>query len=1377
MELLKKLTVSALIFLSNLAIGDQVFGQSFNYKFNYLTVDEGLSHTDANDIAQDNKGYIWTGTNFGLNRFDGYVNKKYYNNNLPLQNAYTNRIRFVYPDNEGKIWLGTEGGLQYFDPASERYVEVNEINKNTSPYLAQIIRPAADKLYGLFDGTLKCYSFDQNRLSPIKINLPKAVRFWEMVMDKNGNTYLSSNKGLWMMDQDLHFHQLSVNGKTDQDFKAIYLDNNHNLVTNFCDTLLLTSRNKGQLYALLVAKKFVDKHVHDIKNIAQNGKADYWINTGRGLIRLDQNFGFIQTVNSQSAQFSLNSSYLNRVIIDRSGCLWLSTFGGGVNYCDLNEKLFHTLKKDPENSNSLSGNYIRSVFADGNNLWIGTMTNGLNLYNLKTGRFTFYNTYNSAIRLKNDAVTSIINDKDKNLWIGTNNGFEILNPERTALIKPKGYEQFPTYVIETIAVDYFGNIWFGNHVDKFGVIVKNSQNVYQVKYYGEGYFIQADQNRPQLFVSSTRGLKKLTIDAQGNITKTVGYRGGDSKNTLSSDYTYPVVKENDNTYWIGTIGGGLNRLSLSKTDNDYAIKVFGSKYGVFNDVESLEIDNEGHIWMGGNGLECLNPKTGKLIRYDKNDGLQGNSFKVGSSFKAADGRLYFGGISGLSYFYPKEIRSNPIAAKPILTDILINNQKYNNQNHTLENSTIGYAEEIKIDYQQNNFTIYFSAMHFANPLKCSYRYKLIGFDSDWKYTDGKNPSAAYNNLDFKPYKFVLQASNNDGIWSKVQAEASILITPPWWKSNLAKLFYILISLSALSAIYIFQGRWYRLKREIAVREVNENKREEMHKQREELSEQQLVFFTNISHELRTPLTLMLGPLENLISRNQNPVLNHSYHLMFRNARRLLNLVSELVNFRKVADKTIKLQVEAVEIEPFLLDLAKDFEALAEQKDIRFEINKIKRKDGEAEKGLIDKQILEKILLNLLNNAFKYTANGGKITFGLFYDIHSFKPHFETGFQLLHPQRANHYIYFKVLDSGIGISPESITKIFDRYYRISTEHLGSGIGLALVKSLTELHKGDIYVYSERNKGTEIIIGIPFGEENYREGEKRLSDQPVETRLELTDTLMLLPSVENGPDIHRKVSVTHKRILLVEDNKELRQFLKQTLDHKYTIIEAEDGKKGLELAIETIPDLIISDVMMPEMNGIEFCRLTKEKFETSHIPFIILSAKDALEAKIEGMESGADFYFSKPFSTELLLLTVQNIFEQAEKLKERYTKNYLAEATELVHNEKDKAFINQILNLIETHIKDPNLDVDFLCSHLFISRTKLYQKIKGVSDQSVAEFIRTIRLKKAIQMMTHEDIALYEVAERIGLQSSSNFSRAFKKEYGKSPLQYIQDLKKK
>ncbi|MBE9463568.1 response regulator [Dyadobacter subterraneus] len=1371
--------------LLSCVVPESSFSQSFPYKFNYLTVDEGLSHTDANYVAQDCYGYIWVATNFGLDRYDGYSVKNYYNKNIPLSNAFKNRIIHLFPDENGIIWLVTEDGLQCFDPKIEKYTDFTIKGSKVSPAFWKVVKSKENLIYGFADFNVTLYAVKGKFLEEKKLNPPFAVRFTDMITDRKGEVYFSSNEGIWTLDKNNRFVKIMVSGLPGTELSHLFFDNNNNLLVTSGNSVFLTEKQSSSATSsqtnYFIKKQFTSKNEKEITGIAGGKKPEYWLNTGSDLIRLDRDLNHIQTVNNKSSQLSLNSNVLGKAFVDRSECLWVCTSGGGINYCDLNQKLFYTLQHNPGDANSLSGNYIRSIVEEGENLWITTNVNGLNRYNLNTKRFTHYSTSSGTTRLKDDVVDGLILDKDGNLWIGSSKGIEILLPDRKTLWRPSGYEKFPKFVINTLEQDYYGNIWFGN-LDNSGVIWKDRSNEFHVKYYAEGHYILADKKKPQLFVATRHGLKRIMVDAEGNIIDTFYFKASSKPNALSSDYPAQIRKQNDSVFWVGTIGGGLNRLALQTRTNDFSVKVFAENYGVFNDVETIEMDEKGNLWMGGNGLQCLDPLTGKLIRYDKNDGLQGNSFKIRASHKGPHGRLYFGGINGLNYFYPDEIKANRIEARPVLTNIIINNKtpEYSSaesSDQTISNA-IGYGKKLKLSYLQNNFVISFSAMHFANPLKCSYRYQLVGYDKDWKYTDGKNPSAAYSNLDYSHYKFIVEATNNDGLWSKSQAETEIVVTPPWWKSEAAKMVYLLLFISALSGIYIYQARWYRLKREIEVRAINEKKREEMHLQREELYQQQLTFFTNISHEFRTPLTLILGPLESLISQNTNASIDNSYQLILRNARRMINLISELMNFKKISDSLIKLQVHPLNISKFCVGLVSDFQNLAASKNISLKMKDHTEKNVYwPHTGLFDVQVLEKILLNLLNNAIKYTQAGGNISFEIFSDIDKFKPSFEVGFQLLNENhRASKYLYFCVSDTGIGISSDAITRIFDRYYRIGREQLGSGVGLALVKSLTQLHKGDIYVYSEPFKGTEIIIGIPLGEENYSESERASFGNDPEVRMEPVDNSILAPLSDLETDIAPDAQAVHKHILLVDDNAELRLFLRQTFEKYYYIHEAEDGKSALEIASEKVPDLIISDVMMPGMSGIELCKLVKEQFETSHIPFVILSAKDALATKIEGLESGADYYFAKPLSVDLLLLTVHNIFERSEKLKLRYTKNYLSEATELVHSEKDKEFFQSLLALIEANIQEPDLDVEFLCKHLYISRTKLYQKIKSITDQSVGEFIRTIRLKKAIQIMTHEDIAMNKVVDRVGMQSSSNFSRAFKKEYGKSPLQFMQSLKK-
>lgn len=1351
-----------------------VIGQAFPFKFNYLTMDEGLSHTDVNDIAQDDMGFMWIATNFGLDRFDGYNLRKFYNSNDPIQNAFRNRIMNIYPDEKGDLWLSTEGGLHRFDPKKETFIDYTLWGSQSSPVLSNIYKPEGDLIYGRLGFTFKIYKISGNQLEEQGVSLPEGIEFYDIQPDRNGVLHFAGNQGLWRLENGNQINPIKVTDLDEPVLHKVFFDKENRMILSTGKTLFLTSPSTSN--EIVVTKKVTLEEAESIQGFSVASNGDLWVNSRNGMIRLDSELNFIQKIDTQSTPQSLNTNVSMSSYIDRSDCLWVGTSNGGLNYCDLNQKQFYTMQDIPGLENSLNGNNIKAILENEDDLWIGTNANGLNLYDLKTQEFTYFNTKSSTVKLKTDEISSLALDDEKNLWIGSAKGIEILKADKSGLLKPAGFDQFPDYRIYTIAKDFYGNIWFGNF-ENFGSIWKDESGKFQIKNYEEGYFIFPDPKKPQLLVSGRHGLKRVLIDEKGNITKTFNYMASDTEGALSSDYVTAISQQNDSTYWVGTIGGGVNQFKLDPETNKYSFQNFKDQSGDFNDVESVEIDDNGNIWLGGNGLERINPKTTEVIRFNKDDGLQGNSFKVAVSHKGADGKLYFGGTNGLNYFYPEQIKTNTIQAKPVLTDILINNKRPSfSSEDSLQNNikhAIGYDENLTLNYLQNNFVISFSSMHYANPLKSQYRYRLEGFDQGWNYTDGRRPTASYNNLDYGSYNLIVQASNNDGVWSDDSTELEIVVTPPWWNSKLANFIYLLIVISIVVGIYLYQARWYRLKREMEIRVINEKKKEELFSRREELYQQQLTFFTNISHEFRTPLTLIIGPLENLMKQNRNKAIDYSYQVMLRNSKRLFNLISELMNFRKVSENMIKLQVEKLDIEKFCLDLSKEFKPIAYRKEIDFQfINRT----NHTQQGYFDLPIIEKVLLNLLNNSFKYTGTGGKVEFEIFDDFENFTPAFSSGFNLVNESyRAKNYLYFRVYDSGIGISKETITHIFDRFYRVSSDHLGSGIGLALVKSLTQVHKGDIYVYSERQEGTEIIIGIPCGAEDYSASEKANNKVVQEVRLEAVDNYEEMFYTERIQQETEKSSPSDRSILIVEDNEELRNFLKQTFDKTYTVYQAENGEIALELAKEKVPDLIISDVMMPGMNGIELCKALKESFETSHIPFIILSAKDAIAAKIEGMESGADYYFSKPLSINLLSLTVQNIFEQIEKLKLKFRNEDYAEATQLVHSEKDKLFIQKLLDLIEENIENTELDVDFLCKHMHTSRTKLYQKIKSITDQSVADFVRTIRLKKAIEIMTHEDIALNKVVERIGLQSSSNFSKIFKKKYGKSPLQFMQSLR--
>jgi len=537
---------------------------------------------------------------------------------------------------------------------------------------------------------------------------------------------------------------------------------------------------------------------------------------------------------------------------------------------------------------------------------------------------------------------------------------------------------------------------------------------------------------------------------------------------------------------------------------------------------------------------------------------------------------------------------------------------------------------------------------------------------------------------------------------------------------------------------------------------------------------QLQFFTNISHEFRTPLSLILGPIDRLLKEDHQATFQSYYKTIHRNANRLLNLINELMDFRKIESGALQLKVTHGNLSLFIDEVAEEFSEMALEKNITFKVNK----SAEFTAVWFDRQVIEKIILNLINNSLKYTGAGGEITLDVFHELAGIEPYFENQLFIKNDFVAQEYISIRVADNGIGISADSIHHLFERYYRITESHMGSGVGLAFVKSLTLLHKGLIRVSSEKRRGTEIIISFPCKKEDYSTDELwgQGSDQGG-TRLESinynSDDKLPLVAQDTFPKNNAAFPAT-RHILIVDDNRELRSFLKEALEDTYHISEAEDGRTGMVMAKEVFPDLIISDVMMPGMNGTEFCKLLKEDMETSHIPFLMLTARDSIEAEIEGVESGADLYFTKPVNMHLLKITLKKIFDQRQKLKEHYSKDHRSELRELVHSTKDREFMDKLLAIINAQLINPDLDIDYLCAEIGMSKTKLYVKIKSITGQSIGEFLRAIRLRKAIEIMTKEDVLMTEVMYRVGIQTQSYFTKIFKKEFGKTPTQFLQDF---
>lgn len=1356
-----------LIFINGLA-------QSNNLPFRHLTVDDGLPHTDATGILQDEKGFIWISTYAGLNRFDGYEIKTFVSKNYHLQNVYLNRINSVFYQKD-KIWLATQGGLAYFDLKTEE-INLPKFNVPNNSNFSSVCT-FGNQIFGISNGKFYVFKEIESVFTQTKINTQ--IPFVNSIaIDKKGIVYLGTNQGLFTY-QNQKFSAFPLQEKLSSSISFVGFDQQENLLLGFNSGFSVISKNSllNQNQSIKL-NQFTQKtsDIGDIEGqnvnfLVKDFRDDYWICTPNGILRFDSKK---QIFHVPFQSNSLSSKHTNSLMIDKSGSLWVSTFGGGVNFMDLTPKLFNTIRFNDHNAN-----YVRAIFeeSENGNLWVGTRTEGLIYYNFLSKNYQTLTTKNN---LCSNHIRSITKDKAGKLWVGTENGISILTG-KSVVKNLKNDARNPQLLtdnaIYSLAVDVFGHVWAGSWHDGLNRIKEEngSFSIYKIHDSDKQIssnkvtFVYADPARPEVLVGTTKGLDHFFLNLDGSIAKVFHYLGRENDpKSMSSNFIWPILRTDANTIWVGTIGGGLNKLTISSPGN-YKAEVFDVQNGLpSNDVESLEQDNYGNIWIGGRGLSMLNPKTNQIIKYDANDGLQSNIFKIGASFKGRDGRLYFGGVNGLNYFYPSQIKPSEFVSSIVFSDLLLNNTTAKiNENELVE--SLPYLNKINLNHTQNNLIIKFSSLDYANTEKCLYRYKLIGFNENWVVVNSKNRFVSLSNLDYGEYILQLQSTNHDGVWMEQTKELTIKINPPWWKSVWAKLFYLSIVGLIVYLIYQYQLNWFKLNQKLEIKEIEKRNEEEMHQMR-------MQFFTNISHELRTPLSLIISPTEKLIYEEidkENQLRLHQ--LIQRNATRLLNLVNELLDFRKAESGMMKLKTSEITLQRFLQDICAEFDEVASEKQITF------TKSIESQSKLwIDPNILGKIVVNLLSNAFKYTPKSKEIKIEISdSSTLSYKNVYMDG--TLNPQLQ--YKWIKVIDNGIGIDTDSLNHIFERFYRVTEAEKdrlpGSGIGLAFVRSLVLIHKGVIKVSSEPKIGTEFLIGLPLGNAHLDKSEMDVSkdfslDDSIIKAIETNEFIKgdeILSS--NFVESNNAEAKKKNKLLIVEDNDELRSFINDSFSNEFQILLANDGQEGLELAQSELPDLIISDVMMPNMDGLEMCQLIKSNIEISHTPIILLTAKSSDESKISGGEVGADAYITKPFSLKLLQLTVKNILGNRKRLKELYANDIFIEAREMGNTKREKEFIDYLISIVEEHLDDINLDVDLICNQVGMSRTKLYNKIQSLTGQPVGEFIRKIRLKRAAQIIVSEDVNIVEVMERVGIQSQSYFTKAFKKEFGKTPTKFLHD----
>jgi len=1323
--------------------------------FSHLSVNDGLSQSTTRAIVQDHQGFLWFGTRGGgLNRYDGYDFHVLMNNPDDPFSLSDNEIISIFEDHEGMLWVGTKsGGLNRYDGSSGKfahyfYQDTVEQNLQISTSVNVIFEDSEGQLYvGLNDG-IGLYDRQNDRFTSLFSDLSLQLAGVTGICEDNlGNLYFGTQDRLVKYNKRTaatEYLKYKVDPYVEVGGRIITLcfDRYENLWIGTSEGVNLVETQPVLRFidSLPIASR-IPESFNYTRVITETSDGNVWFGTIDGLYQYNPETQQLTPHHSDpNNSESLGNNAIESVYEDRVGTLWIGTWSG-VNILDKRKYKFTLYKNQVNNPNSLSNNIVSSFMEDDKGIWIGTEQGGLNYIDRETSKFTFYksNDENSSC-LKSNNVKSLFIDSKHDLWVGTFfGGLSLLNR------REGGFSHFLNY--EAIyAMNEFpeGTLWIGSmsglHIMDLNtrVIKKLAAESIQLTDLANSFilFLYIDSEDYMWIGTKYEGL--FRYDAEQDIMLHFTHSLVDST-TLSNDFAICICEDVESNIWIGT-NNGLNRF----IPDQKSFKRYGQDIGLADNViNGLLPDDEGNLWIATNkGLSRYNDASGRIKHYDYLDGLQSNEFSRGVCFRSNSGELFFGGIGGFNSFYPDQIKENRDKPQIVITDFKLFNMSVcpGEQDSPLQKH-ISETEHITLSYKQSSFSFDFVALNFLNPEKNRYAYILEGYEHEWNQA-GRIRTATYMNLSPGNYTFRVIGSNNDNIWNETGASVGIKVRGPYYKHPVALLLYAMV----------IAGMIWLLINIITFRQRKENevRNERLEKKRlEERNQMRLQFFTNISHEFRTPLTLITGPLDKLIRGRTGHDKEYLFGLMRSNVDRMLRLVNQLLDFRKIENEKMPLHIHEGDLDHLLSHIMLGFEDLASQKMIELTYHP-KSLDHEGKSQWFDEGIIDKVVYNLLSNAFKFTPEQGVIQLRL----------------VLHDNTADIILQ----DTGKGVAREKLEKIFERYYSESPEiYAGTGIGLSLSKRLIDIHRGEIKVESEIGAGSTFTVTIPVSRESFKTEEiVSEMEQVIKNRpgIDILKEEALYPG--DPPDGRIRIN---KTLLVVEDNEEL---LKYLLDHfnEFQTMGMVNGKEAYDWAVEKIPDIIISDVMMPGMDGIELCKQLKENYITSHIPIILLTAKSDIEQRIDGLGVGADAYVTKPFDNNYLTALVKNLLAQRKVLREKFSEisSFIVEDEHITGI--DKTFLDKIEAIIYENISDPDFSVEQMLSTVHMSRSQLYRKFKALINKNPSEYIRILRLKYAVSLLNQKQYSVNEIAYMSGFGNVSYFITCFKKYYGKSPRRYIE-----
>lgn len=1316
-----------------------------------MDVTNGLSNNSVLSISQDSTGFIWLGTKYGLNRFDGRTFKIFKNDpqnkNSISSNDFIKKLELA---SHNRMWVVT-GGLDLYHSEDNTFETI-------LPQTEALLKVLQDSKGNLWAGSLTQLKFkaaNSNKFRPIKISNGN-LQVSELFEDNAHHIWVGTSAGLY----ELYFANKKL--ITKRHFSSEFKNSeNIDLISSIVQDQNLKYWIGTKKSGLYLFDKKTSRLTHFVKNgndknslvnnnvrkILLHKNGSLWIGTQDGLSILNPyTHKFINYQHDPTQPNSLSQNSIYDIFQDKNGSVWIGTYFGGANVVYSVNTPF-TVYQNNINKNSISSNIISSIVEDSKrNLWIGTEAGGLNYFNRGSQQFSNYkNNITDKNSLSSNLVKAIAIDKNQNVWIGTGlGGLDLFNP------KTSGFTVFRRNAGSNnrIASDNV-NCLIVNRENKLFIGTDIGLNIYDI---AQQKFTFIGTNAKAFLDKSINALfedKKGTVWV-GTPLGIYVYQGSklqykNFKDNSNNPFKYNIncfLEDSHGYMWVGTYHNGLALLNLKNN----SFRIFDTDDGLPSDnILAIAEDNDSNLWIGtDNGLVKYHRHLKTFRSFNIFDGLPDIQFNTNSVFKDSQGRLFFGTYNGLVSFIPQSIQKNTIPPDVVLSNLKLFNRsvKINDESGLLQQD-LNFSNTITFDHDQNNFTIEFSALNFIKSNKNRYAYKLEGFEKNWNYV--ALPSATYTNLPAGDYDFLVKSANNDGIWNNNVKKITIVVNPPLWKTWWAYLIYFIAAFAVAYYIIKFFKARARLKQELYF----ENLRAEHQKQD---YQNKLDFFTNVSHEIRTPLTLILGPIEKLEQLTTENTQANKYALSIKNnTERLYRLVNELLDFRKADSGNLRLYFFEEDIVSALKEVFNHFQTLAEAKNIQYTF------ESSHPQILVyfDKDQMEKVFFNLLSNAFKFTPNEGRISLEIALN--------------------NQQVEITVTDNGKGIAIDNIDDIFKNFYQAG-QNMGTGIGLALSKSLIELHKGKISVTSKPATATEagktaFTVVLQLGKNHINE----IDIAPIPT---IENSVYEEVYEHTSEDFIDNTVIDDKtktaNILIVEDNDEVREFIKQSLENQYYVSESENGLEGWKTALQTLPDLIISDVMMPIMDGLELCKKLKTDVRTSHIPVIMLTAKSAPVHQIHGLQHGADAYITKPFSNQILQLNIRNLLTLKVALQKKYSEQLLQlPIITTAESSQEEIFLQKLQQIIEENIANTNLDLGFITAKIGMSKSVLYKKFSALTNLSLNEFIKTQRLKHAVEFFQKGETNILSVALQVGFNDPKYFSREFKKIYGITPNDYIRN----